>query len=357
MNKKIYLALLHSIWLTQNNLFKLFEKDQNYKEIYENINQKILKDLWIADLKIKQILKEKEKINIENLKVRLENKGVEIITIYDNNYPETLKQIPNKPFLFYLRWTLPKQNCLAVVWARKITDYWVKAINEIVPILSNNFCIVSGWAAWCDSEAHKASVNSPCKTLAVLWTGIDIDYPSSNNILYNNIVNAWWWVISIFPLWTPWNNYTFPVRNEIVAWLSVWTLVIEAEEKSWSLITAKLALDMWRDLYAIPWEIFKPRSVWCNKLISAWEAKLVTCANDILWEYWLSEEKVKNKMKISFKDEIEEAIYKLLSLWSLRVDEIIKDIKIDINILNLKLSMLELSWIIRKSSSWKYEIA
>lgn len=356
MDEKIFLALLHSIWFTHSNLFKLFKKQENYKEVYENLNQSLLKNMWIKDVKTEQILNLKQKLSYEKIKDKLDKRGVQIITIHDKMYPELLKQIPNSPYLFYLRWNLPKENCLAVVWARKITDYGIRAINEIVPLIANSFCIVSWWATWCDSEAHIASLNSSCKTLAVLWTGIDIDYPISNSKLYNNIIQAFWGVMSIFPIWTPGSNYTFPVRNEIVAWLSVWTLIVEAEEKSGSLITGKLTLDLWRDLYAIPWEIFKPRSAWCNKLISAWEAKLVACANDILCEYWLNEEKVKNKSKIKFSDDLEEKIYKLLSLGSLKVDEIIKDLKIDVNLLNLKLSMLELGGIIKKSSSWKYEI-
>lgn len=356
MKNFLYLAWLHSLWFTNAKFFSLFESKQNYKEVYENLSNSFLKKHNFTEKQINSILEKKDKINLEYLKNTLEKRSVEIIDYHNKNYPKNLKQIPNKPFLFYLRWELPKLNCLSVVWSRKITPYGINVIEKIIPSLASKFCIVSGGATWCDSEAHKASLKSNWKTLSVIWTGIDLDYPVSWKTLYDSIAENWWWVISIFPIWTPWNPFNFPIRNEIVAGISVWTLIVEAEEKSWSLITWKLALELWKDLFAIPWEIFNPRSVWCNNLISAWEAKLVNKPEDILLEYWFSLEDNKAEKSISFTDKVEEEIYNLLSIWALWVDDIIKKLKLDLWLINLKLSLLELNWILKKTTTGKYKL-
>jgi len=254
-----------------------------------------------------------------------------------------------------MRWIIPKKICFSVVWSRKISPYWEKAIEKIIPDLAKYFVIVSGWAAWCDTKAHNETLKSSWDTIAVLWTGIDINYPMENSLLYDKIVQNWWAVISIFPVWTAWSNFTFPIRNEIVAWLSVWTLIVEAEEKSGSLITAKLALDLWKDVFALVWSIFSSYSVWTNNLVLSWEAKMITKSLDILEEYNISLQKT-SKKTIVFDDEIESQIYEILSLYSLTNDEIIKKISLEVSLVSLKLSIMELKWLIKKTKFSKYEI-
>jgi DNA processing protein len=134
-------------------------------------------------------------------------------------------------------------------------------------------------------------------------------------------------------------------------------LIIEAREKSGSLITAKLWLDMWKDLFAIPWEIFRWGSVWTNNLIKNWEAKLVLNSKDILEEYSILIKKNNNKVKkVNISDPIEKNIYDKLSLWGLIIDELVKKLDLDIKTISFKLSMMEISWLIKKDLSWKYEI-
>jgi DNA processing protein len=176
--------------------------------------------------------------------------------------------------------------------------------------------------------------------------------------MYDEIVRNNWAVISIFAIWIPWNAYNFPIRNEIVAWLSSAVVIIEAKQKSGSLITAKLALDLWKDLFAVPWEIFKSNSIWCNNLIKNWEAKLITSSIDILEEYnfstikrdWVTKEKPK------FSDELEEKIYNSLLLEWFTADELVKKFNLDISTISFKLSMLEINWIIKKTLWWKFEV-
>ena len=357
MNEKNYLALLHKIWLNQKKLNVIFRDNCNYKDFYNNLSSNILYTYGFTPKQIEFILKNKWKYKIASIDEKLSSREVKIVTIFDKEYPEYLMEIPNSPYLFYLRWNIDNSPKIAVVWSRKITSYWENTIKNIVGDISNYFIIVSWWAAWCDTKAHEIALLNNKKTISVIGTWIDLDYPLSNKKIYDDIVLKWWWIISIFPIWEVWNSYNFPVRNEIVAWLSVWVLVIEAQKKSGTLITSNLALDLWRDLFAVPWDIFKSWSDWCNTLIKNGMAKLTTCSNDILEEYNISiqVDSINNK-KIIFWDKIEEEIYNILLLENVTINELIIKIGLDIRTISFKISMMEINNLIKKTIWWKYEV-
>ncbi len=355
MEKKIYLAMLHKIGINQKKLHIIFKNNSDYKDFFDNLSYNILFDLNFTDKQIEYILKEKKEIDINKIKEKLESRNVNIVTINDENYPYFLKQVPNFPYLFYLRWKIDNSPKIAVVWSRKITSYWESAIEKIVWDISSYFTIISWWAAWCDTKAHQVAISHWNKTISIIGTWIDIDYPVLNKKLYDNIVFTGWWIISIFPIWEVWNSYNFPIRNEIVAWLSVWVLVVEAKSKSWTLITSNLALDLWKDLFAVPWDFFKLNSEWCNNLIKKWMAKLVTCSEDILVEYNILSKNI-NKKRIDFSDLLEEEIYNLLILEWLTIDQIANKIWISVSVVSFKLSMLEINKLIKKNYWWKYEV-
>ena len=356
--EKLFLAWLHYIWFTHKKLHKIFENKQNYKEIFENINYNFLKENWFLEKQIEIILERYKKINLSLLQKKLEKRKARIITVFDEEYPNNLKNINNSPFLFYIRWELDNSPKLAIIGSRKISSYWNKVIEDFSPELVKYFTIVSGWAAWCDTKAHKEAIKNNWKTIVVIGTGIDLDYPVENEKFFEEIAKFSWAVISIFPIWEVGNPYNFPVRNEIVAWLSEGILVVEARQKSGSLITAKLGLDLWKDIFAVPWDIYKWWSVWTNNLIKNWEAKLVLKASDILEEFNIStknKEKTKEKQP-NFSDELERDIYNILILENLNLDELAKKLTIDISTLSFKISMMEISWLIVKNIAGKYEI-
>lgn len=357
MEEKIYLAMLHAIGINHKKLHIIFTQNTDYKSFYDSLSYEVLKWYVFSDKQIEYILTEKNKLKLSDIQDKLLSRNVEIVTIYDEKYPESMKYLPNIPFLFYLRWNIDNSPKFAVVWSRKITSYWEKAIESIVWEVSDYFTIVSWWATGCDTKAHVVTMKRWNKTLSIIWTGIDVDYPVSNKKLYDEIAVSWWWVISIFPVWEVWNSYNFPIRNEIVAWLSVWVLVVEAKSKSWTLITSSLALDLWKDLFAVPGDFFRLNSEWCNDLIKKWSAKLVTCAEDILLEYNISTKTNKiDRTKIVFDDKIEENIYNYLILECLSVDQLSSKISSDVTTTSYKLSLLEIKWLIKKTYWWKYEV-
>ncbi len=357
MNEKIYLTLLHSIGISQKKFHYIFAQHQNYKDFFENISDTELSKYKIRADIITKILEQKRKINKEYIEKILKKREVRIVTIHDTEYPDNLKEIANPPYLFYIRWKLKSSPSIAVVGSRKISSYWESAIEKIVAPLCKYFSIVSGWAAGCDSKAHKTTLTHHWTTVSVIGTGIDIDYPVHNQKLYDEIATSGWAVISIFRIGEVWNPYNFPVRNEIVTWLANWVLVVEAQEKSWSLITAKLALDSGRDLFAVPWDIYKQNSMGCNNLIKAWEAKLVTSAIDILEEYNFSSNIVPEKKKISFSNTTEQDIYNIISMESLNANEIASKMQKDIGQVLRLISILEIKWILKTTGGWKYEIS
>lgn len=244
-----------------------------------------------------------------------------------------------------------------VVGSRKITSYGKSVISQIVPDISQVFPIVSGWAAWCDTYAHKSALDTWNTTIVVVGTWIDQTYPVSNEKLFTEIVQSWWAVISIFRIWEPGNPYNFPVRNEVVVWLCRGVLVVEAKKKSGSLITSRLALDLGKDLFSIPWSITSLASTGTNLLIKKGEAKCVTESIDILEEYDVLIKQSSHKDKIPLLDNIETEIYALISSEHIGIDALSYELGYPSNEISMKISLLELRGIIKKDISGKYLLA
>jgi DNA processing protein len=175
---------------------------------------------------------------------------------------------------------------LAVVGSRKYSTYGRNATDKIITELSeSNLTITSGLAFGIDTLAHEVALKNNLKTIAVIGTGINIVYPASNRSLYEKIARNGL-IISEFALGTKPLRHNFPLRNRLISGLSKGVLVIEAASKSGSLITAKLALDQNKEVFAIPGSIFNSTSQGCNDLIIQ-GAKLVRNANDIVDELFI----------------------------------------------------------------------
>jgi len=350
--EKIYLIILHKIWISHKKLFFLFKKNNNYKYFYENISLIKLINYWFKEKTAQNIINNIKNINIKYIIKQINEEKIQIITHYQEIFPEELKNIYNKPYLIYLKWEINKNKRIAVIWTRKMTDYWQEVIKNFIIKMVNYFTIVSGWAIWCDYEAHKQCIKNNWKTLLIAWTWIDIIYPYTNKKLYQEILENKWAIISIFPLWEKANKYNFPIRNEIIAWLSSSILIIEAQEKSGSLISAQIALDLWKNIYCIPWNIFNSFSAWTNKLIKNWEAKAITKIEDILEDYDIKAN-INKKYQIEFKDINEENIYKNILNEKLSINEIAQKSNINILETSIYLSEMEIKGIIIKNN-WIY---
>jgi len=208
------------------------------------------------------------------------------IKITDKNYPESLKNISGAPKVLYYRGILPKndEKMVAVVGTRRPSDYGQRATMQIAgELVSAGLTIVSGMAPGIDTFAHKICVEKGKRTIAVLGSGLDETaiYPQQNVELSRQIVKHGGCLISEYPPTMPGLTHQFPERNRIVSALSLGVLVVEAKERSGSLITARLAKEQHKKLFAVPGPIYTLNSSGPNKLIKE-GATLVETAQDIL---------------------------------------------------------------------------
>jgi DNA processing protein len=218
------------------------------------------------------------------------NAGAVAITPYDSSYPPILREIAQPPWVLYARGRveLLLRPAIAVVGTRVPTAYGRHSAAALAQELSTSgLTVVSGLARGVDSKAHEAALFGAGGTIAVLPTPIDTCYPPENQSLFNKIAE-YGLLVSETPIGTPLHPGQFPQRNRIIAALSAGTVVVEGATRSGSLITAKHASDMSREIFAIPGQISSPKSEGPNELIKRGEAKLISGVADILDELkWL----------------------------------------------------------------------
>jgi DNA processing protein len=210
--------------------------------------------------------------------------GVSIITSLDPSYPRLLSNIHDYPPLLYVKGNLPEDEAtIAVVGSRAATAYGKFTTERMSRELSlNGFTVVSGMARGIDSAAHRGALSAGGETIAVLGCGIDVVYPPENKHLYEEIAPKGA-VVTEFPFGTQPNAPNFPMRNRIISGLSLGVVVVEATDKSGSLITARMALEQGREVFAVPGIIDSPGSKGTHRLIKE-GAKLVETIQDILEE-------------------------------------------------------------------------
>jgi DNA processing protein len=218
---------------------------------------------------------------------RVKRLGGDILILDDGSYPSYLREIADPPITLYVRgdW----QGCfeqpgVAVIGSRMCSTYGENAAEMLArDLASRGICVISGLARGIDTAAHKGAMRGGGKTIAVLGTGIDAVYPKENTRLVREILDSGGAVVSQFPLGTPPLKDNFPYRNRIISGLSLGVLIVEATERSGSLITARLATEQNREVMAVPGNITSRNSFGTNYLIKA-GAKLVQQWQDVVAE-------------------------------------------------------------------------
>jgi DNA processing protein len=217
--------------------------------------------------------------------IRAENAAVKIVPFTDSSYPARLRMIPDPPPLLYLKGEIRRddEKAVAVVGSRSTSDYGRRVARDLCRGLASlGFTVVSGMARGIDGTAHETSLNAGGRTIAVLGSGVDRVYPAEHDKLYRRISENGG-VISEFPMGTRPLAFNFPARNRVISGLSLGVVVVEATEKSGSLITAALALEQGREVFAVPGEVGASRSRGAHRLIRQ-GAKLVENVDDIVEE-------------------------------------------------------------------------
>lgn len=240
-----------------------------------------LKPETIQELQDSSIL-DKANAEIE----RLEKLGAEVITLDDEEYPELLREIHDPPIALYVRGNLKQaceRPCLAVVGSRRCSTYGVNVAESLSrDLAAHGLTIISGLARGIDAAAHRGALEANGLTVAVVGTGLETTYPKEHKKLEEQVI-AHGAVVSEFPLGTPPLPQNFPYRNRILSGLCFGVLIIEASEHSGSLITARLAYEQGREVFAVPGNITSQTSFGPNFLIKD-GAKLVQIWRDVVEE-------------------------------------------------------------------------
>ena len=275
-------------------------------------------------------------------------------TIEDDIYPQCLKEISNPPLKLYYKGNLDlikDETLIPVVGTRNPSSYGKLCCEYMVKkMTSANITIVSGFAKGIDSIAHKTSLLTGGKTIAVIASGLDIVYPASNLSLYREIEEKGL-ILSEYEAGVKPFKFNFPQRNRIIAGLSKGTIVVESKDRGGSLITADLALEFNRDVYAVPGDVFSEYSKGCNNLIRDSKAKSLSNINELLDDYsWKIEEKnINNKYTQN----------QLLILNSLssekNLDNILMETKIEQTEILAELMTLEIMGVIKSIAGGRYK--
>lgn len=353
------------LWLTSIDLFnhKNIRTIMNYFSSAEEVwkaSTSLLISTNISSRYIQKILDSKDENKLENKLLLLEKRKVKYISIDNKEYPEQLKNIYDYPYGFYLKGNLSNKRNIAIIGSRKCSDYGANVTLDLSEQLAkNDITIVSGMAKGIDSFAHKGALQSNIKnsTIAVLGCGIDVCYPKENYELMNKIIENGA-VISEYPLGTQPHAAFFPQRNRIISGLSEAVIIVEAAQKSGSLITADLALEQGKEVFAVPGNITSSLSQGTNNLIKQ-GASIVTSYKDIIENLGLNGNiDFSNKLeKINNEDFLapeEKLVYDCIRLEAKDIDSIFNEVNISINKLQYILTMLELKGYITKSSSQLY---
>lgn len=277
------------IWLSKIDglnpkvLNNLLEKYDNPKTIWYKTKQELIED-GIKEKYVDEITRSNYRQNLDKYLKYMNENNIEIVTIKDKIYPDKLKMIYDPPLVLYIKGNknILNEKSVAIVGCRLCTKYGEKIAKKLAYNLSlNSINIISGLAKGIDSYAHKGTLDAKQKTIAVVGCGLDRVYPEENTELFNEIIKNNGAIVSEYIIGTKPLAKNFPRRNRIISGLSNGIIVVEAREKSGTLITVDFALEQGKIIYAVPGNIDNLNAYGTNELIKQ-GAKVLTKVEDIL---------------------------------------------------------------------------
>lgn len=283
--KEYLLALLETTNLTFSLSTKIFELYPNLADLFNKSVTQLIQ-MGIKPQEAQKLSKPDWGAVEASLKWAQENNN-HIIAIGDPLYPELLKEIPNPPLLLFVQGNIEalRSMQLAIVGSRNPTYYGLEsAFIFAKELVEAGFVITSGFATGIDAASHNGAMTGMGQTIAVMGTGLNQLYPAKHQKLAGQILENNGALVSEFGLEAKGSVWRFPLRNRIISGLSIGTLVVEAAVRSGSLISARLASEQGREVFAIPGSIYNPLSCGCHYLINQ-GAKLVTVSKDITDEF------------------------------------------------------------------------
>ena len=281
--------LMYWVWLSRientsrRTLFRLLEAYKTPENLWNTDKEKLIKVIRNEKI-VDKIIDIKYKKHLDKYIEYMDKNNIEIITIYDEEYPDKLKTIYDPPISIYIKGNknILNNTSVSIIGCRKCTRYGENVAKKFAYNLSlNNINIVSGLARGIDTYAHMGALAASGKTVAVVGNGLDSVYPPENRAVFEKIIETGGAVISEYVIGTKPVAKNFPERNRIISGVSSGVIVVEAKEKSGTLITVDFALEQGRDVYVIPGNIDNLNSYGTNELIKE-GARLVTEPEEIL---------------------------------------------------------------------------
>ena len=309
---------------------------------------------------LENILAARPKIDLDVEMDKIANAGVRVLTLQDPAYPRLLSQIHQPPFALYVKGEIKSEDewSVAVVGTRRASAYGREVTRQIVgDLVRNHITIVSGLARGIDAEAHRTALDGKGRTLAVLGSGVDVIYPPEHAKLAQQIVEHGA-LISEYPLGTQPEAGNFPPRNRIISGLSLGSLIVEGDEGTGARITIEDALDQDRETFAVPGNLYRRESRYPNRLIQRGEAKLVTCAAEILEELNLTMVEQQQEVRAAVpENEIESTLLKRLSTDPVHIDELGRETGLPIAAVSSTLALMELKGMVKQIGGMNYVVA
>lgn len=320
--------------------------------------EKELKNIGMPQVVIERLKDKRKNLDPHAYAQSISRAGIKWLTIYDETYPKLLKEIYDPPsVLFFKGDILPQdEKAIGIVGSRKMSGYGKVVTEQFTQGLAQaNFTIVSGLARGVDSQAHRTAIDYEGRTLAVLGGGLNSIFPPENTRLADKIAAGFGAVISEFPPDYPHLPGNFPARNRIISGLSLAVLVTEAAEDSGSLITARLALEQGREVFAVPGSITSPLSKGPIDLIRE-GARPVTSPQEILDELGIGdmvgkERKLESELILS---EEERVILNCLENEHKHIDEVCRELNLPSSKVSATLLKLEILGIVRHLGAGVY---
>jgi len=351
-----WLTLGRNARFTASLFLEVFALDAPINNLFELPDSK-LRALKLSKRCLKEFIFSKENYKPENVLHELKQNNIEPVFIFENDYPELLKQIYDPPFILYKKGTAKlNQLCIGVVGSRRPSDYGLRVTEKITSELAmGGVTVVSGLAIGIDTAAHKGALSGGGQTIAVIGCGLNQIYPSSNFRLSREIIGNGA-IISEYPFDTPPLKQNFPARNRIISGISQGLIVTEAAESSGSLITALSALNQNREVFAVPGNIFSLASIGTNNLIKS-GAHVLTSVQDVYDEFGFSCPEVVSEMRQAVgSNKTEKTIIEVLRLEPKHIDEISKKAGLSQSEISSAITIMEISGKIKHIGGMVYRI-
>lgn len=263
---------------------KLLKKYKDIEKIFYLDEKRLQEEEYLNSNEISNLLNNKYKSDLDKYREYLMQNKIKVITLLDKEYPQKLKSIYDKPIVLFAKGNIEllKEKSVAIVGSRNCSEYGKNTAMKFAYELSKqNICIISGLAKGIDKYSHIGALEAKGNTIAVIGNGLDNVYPFENKELYERIVNENSLIITEYIIGTKPSKLTFPARNRIISGLSDAILVVEAGEKSGSLITVDFGLEHGKEIFAVPGNIDNYNSIGTNELIKQ-GANLMTKSKDIV---------------------------------------------------------------------------